>query len=130
MRTKTSLSLLFVALFSLSLFAGETEKNPVQPFGPMPDEVKAIVDKSCIGCHNTDSRNEDAKKELDFKKLDTLSKVKMISTYKEISETLEKNEMPPKKFLEKYPDKALSETEKKVLLSWAKKETKALVKAK
>lgn len=128
MRTKTGFTLLFAVIFSLSLYAGEPEKNAVQPYGSMPDTVKAIIDKSCVGCHNTDSRNDDAKKELDFKKIETLSKIKKIGTYKEISEVLEKNEMPPKKFLERFPDKALSDTEKKVLMNWAKKESEALVK--
>lgn len=130
MRTKTGFTLLFAAIFSLSLHASETEKKSVEPFGPMPDQVKTIVDKSCIGCHNTNSRNEDAKKKLDFNKLDSLSKVKMIGTYNEIAEVLEKEEMPPKKFLQRFPDKALTDAEKKTLMNWAKKETKALVKGK
>ena len=52
----------------------------------------------------------------------------MISAYKDIQETIEKNEMPPKKFLEKYPDRALSEDQKKMLIEWAKKEAESLVK--
>ncbi|MFV0591225.1 MAG: heme-binding domain-containing protein [Draconibacterium sp.] len=130
MRTKTGFTLLFAAFFSLSLFASETEKHPSEPTEPVPNKVHAIIEKSCIGCHNTDSRNEDAKKKLDFKTLDSLSKVKMIGAYNEIAETIEKNEMPPKKFLQRFPDKALTDAEKKILMNWTKKETKALVKGK
>jgi uncharacterized membrane protein len=94
----------------------------------MPDNVKAIIEKSCIGCHNTDSKNDDAKEDLDFKKFDTLSKQQMIHALKEIGEALEENEMPPAKFLEKYPEKKLTDAEKKELLDWANSESKSLYK--
>ena len=123
---KKSLSILIALFFVLSLVALGTNK-PTKSKG-MPNNVKEVIQNSCYGCHNTDSRNEDGKKELDFNKLDSLSKIKMISTYKEISEVLEKNEMPPKKFLERFPDKALSEDHKQLLLDWSKKEAEAVVK--
>lgn len=94
----------------------------------MPDNVKAIIEKSCIGCHNTDSKNDKAKEALDLKTMQSLSKQKMIHALKEIGETVEENEMPPAKFLEKNPDKKLTDAEKKILLDWAKNEGKALMK--
>ena len=36
--------------------------------------------------------------------------------------------MPPKKFLDKYPDKKLTEEESKLLLNWASKESTILKK--
>lgn len=96
----------------------------------LPENVNVIIQKSCYGCHNSDSRNEDAKEELDFNKMDKLSLMKKISAYKNIGETVEENEMPPKKFLEKRPEKKLSEEEKLVLINWAKKEAESLVKSK
>ena len=74
--------------------------------------------------------NEDAKEELDFKKLDTLSDLKKIGAYKHISEVIEKDEMPPKKVLEKRPQMKLTDDEKKTLMAWAKKEAETLVKSK
>ncbi|WP_346857536.1 heme-binding domain-containing protein [uncultured Draconibacterium sp.] len=128
MKKKSILSVLFVGLFMIVLVAkGDNEPTKT---ATMPDDVKAVIEKSCFGCHNTDSRNEDAKKELDFKKLDELSTIKKIGTYKEIGETLEKGEMPPKKFLERFPDKQISDDEKKLLMDWSKKEAEALVKTK
>lgn len=123
---KKSLLIFATFLFMLSLVAFGTD-NPTKTKA-MPDDVKAVIKNSCFGCHNTDSKNEDGKKELDFNKLDSLSKIKRISAYKEIGEVLEENEMPPKKFLERYPDKALSENDKKLLLDWSKKEAEAVVK--
>lgn len=91
----------------------------------MPENVKSIIDQSCFQCHNADSQNEKAHKALDFKSLEELSKVKKITTLKEIGEMVEKGEMPPKKFLEKYPDKKLNDEQAKILIDWAKREIDA-----
>lgn len=96
----------------------------------MPEHIKATIDKSCFGCHNSDSKNEDGKEALDFKKFNQLSLIKKVSAYKKMGDVIEENEMPPKKFLDRYPDKALSEEEKKALMAWSKKEAEALVKSK
>ncbi len=122
-----ALAVLFL-FASSALFASD---NPTKtPTAKMPDNVKAIIEKSCIMCHNTNSKNDDAKKKLDFKKLDALSMMKKISAYKHIGETLEENEMPPKKFLEYKPEKKLTSDEKETLMAWAKKEAESLVKGK
>ena len=96
----------------------------------LPEKVQVVVDKSCFGCHNTGSKNDDAKEKLDFKKLDGLSLIKKVSAYKNIEEALEENEMPPKKFLERRPEKKLTDAEKKILMDWAKAEATARVKGK
>lgn len=94
----------------------------------LPEQVKSIIDQSCFQCHNADSQNEKAREALDFKSLDGLSKVKKITALKEIAEVVEKGEMPPKKFLERYPDKNLTEEQTKILSDWSKKEIDALLK--
>ncbi|WP_347840617.1 heme-binding domain-containing protein [uncultured Draconibacterium sp.] len=118
---------LFVSVFVIVSFIAIGSDKPEKK-SVMPENVKAVIDKSCFGCHNTDSKNEDGKDALDFKKLDSLSKIKQISAYKEISEVVEENDMPPKKFLERFPEKALSDADKKVLIEWSKKEAETLVK--
>ena len=128
---KVSLISGLVVLFlfaSAAVFA--IEKPTVTPASKVLENVQAIIKKSCWGCHNTDSKNDDAKEELDFKNLDDSSLMKQISAYKYIGETVENNDMPPKRFLEKFPDKKLSADKKKVLIAWAKKEAEALVKSK
>jgi hypothetical protein len=127
MKKKKILSLTFSFVFVLSLLVSASDK-PSKTHPPMPDNVKAVIEKSCFGCHNTGSKNDKAKEALDFKKMDKLSKIKKIGAYKEIGETIEENEMPPKKFLDRYPDKKLSADEKELLMKWAKKEAEALVK--
>eukprot|EP00764_Aduncisulcus_paluster_P010217 gnl/Carplike_NY0171/3511_a4742_403.p1 GENE.gnl/Carplike_NY0171/3511_a4742_403~~gnl/Carplike_NY0171/3511_a4742_403.p1 ORF type:complete len:130 (+),score=13.01 gnl/Carplike_NY0171/3511_a4742_403:84-473(+) len=118
---------IFIASFFISTVLVASDKTPVKGELTMPENVKAIVDKSCFGCHNTDSRNEDAKEDLDFKTFDSLSKVKKIGVYRHIAEVLEKEEMPPKKFIERFPDKKLTEEETKILTEWVKKEAAALI---
>ena len=130
MRKKSLISGLVVLLLFASAVVFAIEKPTVTPASEMPENVEAIIKKSCFGCHNTDSKNDDAKEELDFKKLDDLSLMKKISAYKHIGETVENNDMPPKRFLEKYPDKKLTAEEKQVLIAWAKKEAETLVKSK
>jgi len=53
-----------------------------------------------------------------------------ISAYKKIGETVEENEMPPKKILDKKPHMKLSPEEKKTLVAWAKKEAENIIKKK
>jgi mono/diheme cytochrome c family protein len=85
----------------------------------IPQDIQEIIDKSCFGCHNAESQSDKAKKKLQFDQLDGLSKSKLVGTLDEIVEVVEENEMPPEKFLEKYPDKKLTEEEAKKLKEWA-----------
>lgn len=120
---------LFLTLVFLTFVLTAAEKSiPTKTTVKMPDNVKVIVDKSCFGCHNTGSQNEDAKEKLDFKTLDELSMIKKIGKLKYIWETIEEGEMPPKRFLERNPDKKLTEDEVKILTEWAKKEAALLIK--
>jgi len=119
---------LFSVFILISMVAFSAENPSETKTAKMPDDVKAIIDKSCFGCHNTDSKNDKAKEKLDLKTLDSLTKNKMIASLKDISETIEENEMPPAKFLEKNPDKKLTDAEKKILMDWANSEAKALMK--
>ncbi|WP_340113216.1 heme-binding domain-containing protein [Maribellus mangrovi] len=128
MKTKFTLSFFFLGIFSLSVMANDSDKTESYPPTSMPDDVKAVIQNKCFGCHNTDSKNDKAKEDLDFKAFADLSKMKQISSYKKINEVLGENEMPPKKFLDHYPDKKLTEDEKKVLMKWAKAEAEKLVK--
>jgi uncharacterized membrane protein len=128
MKTKNIFSLFLAAFLVISIIASGSDK-PTKS-NPMPDKVKAVIEKSCFGCHNTASKNEDAKEELDFKQFDSLSLIKKVGAYKKIGETIEEGEMPPKKFLAKFPEKKLTDEEKQLLMDWSKTEAEALVKSK
>jgi uncharacterized membrane protein len=127
MRNKRFFSFAIAVFLFSSFLVSATEFQTEAKTVKMPDDVKAIIEKSCFGCHNTDSKNDKAKEKLDLKTLDSLTKNKMIATLKDISETIEENEMPPAKFLEKNPDKKLTDAEKKILMDWANSEAKALM---
>lgn len=94
----------------------------------IPEDVNAILDKSCFGCHNVDTKNDKGKKKLMIDQLGDLSKAKLVGKLGEISDVVEANDMPPAKFLEKYPDKALTEDEIKILKGWADKTVEDLMK--
>jgi uncharacterized membrane protein len=121
---------ILVMLLSIVMYAFITEEPNRSNTPQMPDNVKAVIENKCFGCHNTGSKNDDAKDKLDFKKLDSLSDIKKISAYKHISEELSEDKMTPKKFLEKQPDKKLTDEEKKLLIEWGNKEAENLVKSK
>lgn len=118
-----------ISVFILISMVAFSAKNPSETKAvKMPDDVKAIIDKSCFGCHNNDSKNDKAKEKLNLSTFDSLTKNKMIAGLREIAEVVEENEMPPAKFLEKYPDKKLTDAEKLVLMNWANNEAKGLMK--
>ncbi len=119
---------LFPVFILISMFAFSAENPSETKTINMPGDVKAIIEKSCFGCHNTDSKNDKAKDKLNLSTFDSLTKMKMIAGYKEIAEVLEENEMPPAKFLEKNPDKKLTKAEKTILMNWANNEAKGLMK--
>ncbi|HKJ79572.1 MAG TPA: heme-binding domain-containing protein [Prolixibacteraceae bacterium] len=120
------LSFFISTILSVSVIASENPDDKKFKTN-MPDDVRAVVEKSCFGCHNSDSRNEDAKEELDFKNLNSLKTFKKIGTYRDIAEVLEEDEMPPKKFAEKYPERVPTEAEEKLLSDWVKNEAQKLV---
>lgn len=117
-----------IVIFGAFILNTAYKNAPVVSEKELPEQVKSIIDQSCFQCHNADSRNEDAREALDFKTIDALGKVKKITTLKEIAEVVEKGEMPPKKFLEKFPEKKLTEAQVKILTDWSKKEIDTLLK--
>jgi uncharacterized membrane protein len=127
MSKKSFYPIVLVVLMFVS-FASSATNNPAETKAvKMPDDVKAIIDKSCFGCHNSESQNEKGKEKLNLSTFDTLTKNKMIASYKHIAEVVEENEMPPAKFIEKNPGKKLTDAEKKILMDWANKEAKVLM---
>jgi hypothetical protein len=125
---KNKLTLLVVLACSLGLLSFNiSQLNTNDDAGEMPEKVKAAIDKSCFGCHNTASSGK-AKEKLDFSTLNTLSKAVQIAKYRGISETIQKGMMPPKKFTDNNPDKKLTAEEIKLIPKWADKEIKKLLK--
>lgn len=107
----------------------DTASDPQTDNGLVIDaKVKPIIDAKCIGCHSADSKNEKAKEKFIWANLSTLEKKAAASLLDEMVEVLEKGEMPPKKFLERYPDKKLTDKETKSLRKWADKTANKMLK--
>ena len=122
---KKSLFSVLVTIMIFASFLVNASDNPTKSAAKeVPEEVQAVIQKSCFGCHNADSQNDKAKDKLDFKSLETLSGPDKVHALREIGKVVKDDDMPPKKFLDRYPDKALTGDEKKLLMDWAKKEAK------
>lgn len=114
------LTVVFFISTAFISFESSTIQNPGPEEGfVIPDDVNQILEKSCFGCHNVESSNDKAKDKLMIDQLVELSKTKLIGALGDIGEVIEENEMPPEKFLAKYPDKALTDDEAKRLKEWA-----------
>jgi hypothetical protein len=119
----------FVLLTSFGEYDSESSAASVpQEKFTIPEGINSILDNKCFGCHNTESTNDKAKEKLLIDQLPELSKAKLVAKLDGIAETVGKNEMPPEKFLAKYPDKALSSDESKQLKDWAKTASEELMK--
>lgn len=92
----------------------------------IPEEVSVILDKSCFGCHNTDSKNEKARGKLSLDDLTSLPKGKLVAKLNKIAKEISEGEMPPEKFAKKFPDKVPTKAEKKIVTTWAKSTAKEL----
>lgn len=125
-RNKFLIPVISLAVISLSLISFKTDELQEKKVD-MPENIHAIIEKSCMGCHNTTSKNDKAKNKLRFDTLNELTDVKKIKTLSEIVEVLEENEMPPEKFLKRYPDRALTGKEEVQLKQWAQKQAKAII---
>ena len=120
---------MLVAVLLLSTFGFKIGNNLAKSTSnEMSEEVNAVIQNKCFGCHNTDSKNDKAKDKLDFKVLESLGGPDKVHALRDISDVLKDEEMPPKKFLERYPDKALTKEEHKLLTKWAKEEAKNAMK--
>ena len=85
----------------------------------VPADVQEIIDNSCYGCHNTDSKSTKSKMKLNFDDLPGLKVSKQISKLMNISKVVKKGKMPLQKYIDKYPDKKLTNDQAVILSSWA-----------
>ncbi|NUN99090.1 MAG: heme-binding domain-containing protein [Saprospiraceae bacterium] len=92
----------------------------------MPKKVNAIVQAKCFGCHSNDSKAKKAMEKLNWETLAGLDQEKQLEAMKGILKVVEEGSMPPAKFLEKMPDKKLTDKEMATMKKWASKLVKKL----
>lgn len=94
----------------------------------IPGNIQTILDKSCVMCHNSESKNTKGKLKLNFDSFTNgdYSTGKMIGKLRGITKVMNESTMPPEKFLAKYPEKALTADQSKTLVDWATEQGKLL----
>ena len=90
------------------------------------ENVKAIIDSKCMGCHKPDARNEKAKKKLQWVKVPKMNAKEQKSFLGDLAEVLEEGDMPPAKMLKRRPDMELTLEENRILITWVEAEEKRL----
>lgn len=133
---KLRISLLMIILIATS-FAISTafvSPDPVQPQDEVksaftiPEDVNEVLQNKCFDCHNVEAKSDDAKEGLLLDELATLKKSKKISKLDAIVEVIDGKDMPPEKFVAKYPEQALTDDEAKLITEWVNKAADELLK--
>jgi len=96
--------------------------------GPgFPEDVEKVLKASCFDCHSNNASSKKGKLALNFDKWGDYKTSKKVSKLNDICELVEENKMPPGKYLEKKPDRALTDAQKELICSWADKESAKLM---
>ena len=113
-----SISAFIVLAFITSQVTAQAVQKETDKSKPVPAAVTAIIEKSCKGCHSDDGSSI-AKMHVNFTKWSEYSAEEQTSAGQDIAKIVNKDKMPPKKFLKKYPEVKLTEAEKTTLTKWA-----------
>ena len=120
-----------IAVFIQMKFTNEkhsaVENSPQEEY-KFPKKVKAVIDKSCYGCHSENGKSDDAKEALRWDMMSEYDNAKLVSVMDEIIEVIEEEKMPPKKMVERKPEIKPTEKEYASLMKWAEKEADKLLK--
>ena len=115
-----------ISIGAISAFSINPETKLVDDSLEIPEEVSAVLNSYCFGCHNTESKKEKAKNKLIIDQLGDLPTGKLAAKLNKLAKEVDEGDMPPAKFLAKYPDKEPSKKERKIIVKWAKKAAEEL----
>ena len=90
------------------------------------DTVQVILEKSCLPCHGIDGSKK-AKMKWNFEKMPDMKVSKQVSKLNKIASVVKDEKMPTSKFIKKYPDRNLTNEERKLLITWAEEQAEKLV---
>lgn len=111
----------FSAALILVAFALPFNINPNPPqekLADFPEDVQKILETSCYDCHSAAASNVKAKSKLNFSKWADYSDSKKVGKLESINETITEGDMPPRKYLEKYPDNGMDQEQKDIIGKW------------
>lgn len=86
-----------------------------------PEDVQKVFKVHCNDCHTSASKNVKSKGKLNFDKWDGLSMMKKTGKLNDIAKVVSEKKMPPEKYVNKNPDKKLSDEQIKLVTDWAQK---------
>lgn len=123
------LAVLSVGLMSFSYFDGfPSDAYHQQAASDMdvPENVQAVLDRSCLPCHGPDGSRK-ARVKWKYENMPEYSKSKLVSKYIKISEKVDEGKMPPAKSVKKHPAWSLSAEDKVLLKTWAENAAEEIV---
>lgn len=126
---------LVIAVIAMMAFiypSRSSERNNTNPpqekvVSPFPENVAKILENSCFDCHSDASSNEKALAKMNLSKWNDLSAAKKVGRLQDIEDILKKGDMPPAKYVAKYPDHAPSQEQKDIIIKWAEAESDKLL---
>lgn len=92
-----------------------------------PDNIKAILERSCYDCHSNTAGNPVSKGKLNFSNWGEYTSAKKISKLEKICTEITENKMPKKKYLKKHPESKLSDADVTAICEWTQAESKIIL---
>lgn len=105
-------------------FTSPPQEKPAPVF---PEQVQSILENSCFDCHSDGASNAKAKMKLNLSKWNEMTDAKKVGKMEGIQETLIMGDMPPAKYIEKNPGKALTQEQKDTIGKWVAEESAKLM---
>jgi molybdopterin-biosynthesis enzyme MoeA-like protein len=99
----------------------------IKPTPGFPEEIMKIVVNSCYECHSGDSQNQIAKTVLDFYKWNEYKTARKVNLLSKMDEAIQDKSMPPRKYIDKNPDRVLTEEQIELFSKWAEEESDKLI---
>lgn len=125
---RTSLIFSFSVLFLILSFPREDGQMGVDQIGQekqrieISGKVEQIINSKCLSCHMPQSENKSAKRKLQWGEVEAYNLRSQQKFVKRLKKVLEKEKMPPKKYIEQFPEMRLTSAETEILMSWLKGE--------
>jgi hypothetical protein len=129
--------ILTVVLIVIQFVPVERANPPVESDVPAPAELKAVLRRSCYGCHSNETRwpwysriapiswliandVKEGRREVNFSVWNQFTGSKRARKFKEIVEQVEGNKMPQWYYVIVHPEAKLSAGDKEMIINWAK----------
>lgn len=113
----TTLSLFLLSFLLIPSNSYSQKKTQEQTLAAFPANVSAIFSNSCVHCHSDQSTSK-AKMLMNLSDWDKMKSKKQEKKGKQINKKVSKGAMPPKGFLEKHPDAAITPEQKESISDW------------